>query len=219
MFARGASGVKQGGLGVCQILQAAAAEVHDMGMVATTGRWTAEMLRALPDDGKRYEIVHGELLVTPSPSFTHQRAVRELLWLVEAYLRPSRRAEVLSSPADIELQPDSVVQPDLFVFPTVAGKPVRDWPDIGRLLLAIEILSPSTARYDRIVKRRLYLEQQIPEYWIVDCDARCVERWRPGEDRPEILTARIEWRSPGASTPLEIDLAAFFTTVLEKEAE
>ena len=146
-----------------------------MGMVATRGTWTAEMLRALPDDGKRYEIVHGELLVTPSPSFTHQRAVRELLWLVEAYLRPDRRAEVLSSPADIELQPDSIVQPDVFVFATVAGKPVRDWSEIGPLLLAIEILSPSTARYDRVVKRRLYLEQRIPEYWIVDCDARCVE--------------------------------------------
>lgn len=190
-----------------------------MGMVATSGRWTAEMLRALPDDGKRYEIVHGELLVTPSPSFTHQRAVRELLWLVEAYLRPGRRAEVLSSPADIELQPDSVVQPDLFVFPTVAGKPVRDWSDIGPLLLAIEILSPSTARYDRIVKRRLYLEQQIPEYWIVDCDARCVERWRPGEERPEGLTERIEWKAPGAASPLAIDLAAFFTKVLEEGAE
>ena len=247
MFAPGERGVKQDRAGLCQSrrsgwkcwerrsradggfgprhilchaeLQSPAAEVHDMGMVATRGKWTAEMLRALPDDGKRYEIVHGELLVTPSPSFTHQRAVRALLGLIDAYLQTGRRAEVLSSPADIELQADSIVQPDLFVFPTVGRKPLRDWSDIGPLLLAIEVLSPSTARYDRIVKRRLYLEQQIPEYWIVDCDARCIERWRPGDERPEILTERIEWRSPGPSSPLTIDLAVFFATVLEGEAE
>ena len=200
-------------------MRCATAEVHDMGMAATSERWTAEMLRALPDDGKRYEIVHGELLVTPSPSFTHQRAVRELLRLIDAHVRRSRRAEVLSSPADIELGPDSLVQPDLFVFPTVEGRPVRPWSEIGPLLLAIEILSPTTARYDRIVKRRLYLEQAIPEYWIVDCDARCIERWRPGDERPEILTEQLAWHAPGGSSPLVIDLKSFFSIVLDEATE
>jgi Uma2 family endonuclease len=189
-----------------------------MGMAATHERWTAEMLRALPDDGKRYEIVRGELLVTPSPSFTHQRAVRELTILIGTYLSKGDGAEMVHAPADVELEADSIVQPDLFVFPRVPGRKVRRFSDAGTLLLAIEILSPSTARYDRIVKRRLYLEHQIPEYWIVDCDARCIERWRPADERPEILTERIEWQAPDASSPLEIDLAAFFTRVLEEEA-
>lgn len=189
-----------------------------MGMVATRGKWTAEMLRALPDDGKRYEIVRGELLVTPSPSFKHQRAVRELTILVGTYLSGVTQAELMPAPADVELDADSVVQPDLFVFPRIPGRTVHDFAGAGKLLLAIEILSPSTARYDRIVKRRLYLEQAIPEYWIVDCDARCIERWRPGDERPEILTDRLEWQAPGTPSPLAIDLARFFTTVLEEEA-
>jgi len=189
-----------------------------MGMAATSERWTAEMLRALPDDGRRYEIVHGELLVTPSPSFTHQRAVRELLGLIDTHLRSGRRAEVLSSPADIELAPDSIVQPDLFVFPSLKGQRVRRWSEIGALLLAVEILSPATARYDRIVKRRLYLEQAIPEYWIVDCDARCFERWRPGDERPEILTEQVEWLPRGEASPLVIDLKSFFARVLDGSA-
>lgn len=190
-----------------------------MGMVATRGTWTAEMLRALPDDGKRYEIVHGELLVTPSPSFTHQRAVRRLVVLFDTYLSLVGAAEVMHSPSDVELEADSIVQPDLFVFPRVAGRKVRSWSDAGPLLLAVEVLSPSTARYDRIVKRRLYLEHQIPEYWIVDCDARCVERWRPGDERPEIVTERLEWRSAETASPLAIDLPAFFAIVLEDGAE
>ena len=189
-----------------------------MGMAATRERWTAEMLRALPDDGKRYEIVHGELLVTPSPSFTHQRAVRELNLLLGTYLSRVERAELMHAPADVELEADSIVQPDLFVFPRIPGRKVQKFADAGTLLLAIEVLSPSTARYDRIVKRGLYLEQNVGEYWIVDCDARCIERWRQGDNRPEILTDRIDWQAPGAPSPLVIDLAPFFTKVLDEAA-
>jgi len=195
------------------------AEVHHMGMAATRERWTAEMLRALPDDGKRYEIVHGELLVTPSPSFTHQRAVRELNLLLGMYLARVARAELMHAPADVELEADSIVQPDLFVFPRIPGRKVYRFADAGTLLLAIEVLSPSTARYDRIVKRGLYLEQNVAEYWIVDCDARCIERWRPADERPEILTDRIDWQAPGAPSPLVIDLAPFFAKVLDEAGE
>ena len=193
------------------------AEVHDMGMAATKERWTADMLRALPDDGKRYEIVHGELLVTPAPSFAHQRALTRLLVLLAAHLASTGGAEVLSAPADIELEPDSVVQPDLFVFPRVKGRAVHQWADVGQLLLAIEILSPSTARYDRVVKRRLYVEHDVPQYWIVDLDARCIERWRPGDERPEIIADTLEWRVVSDAPPLVIDLPAFFEGVLEEE--
>ena len=191
------------------------AEVHDMGMAATRERWTAEMLRALPDDGKRYEIVRGELLVAPAPSFAHQRAGRELLMLLGAYLAPYRRAEVLHAPSDIEIESDSIVQPDLFVFPRVPGKRVRNSAEAGPLLLAIEILSASTARYDRIVKRRLYLEHDVAQYWIVDLDARCIERWRPGDERPEIISDTLDWRVASDASPLVIDLLAFFAEVLE----
>ena len=190
-----------------------------MGMAATSTKWTAEMLRALPDDGKRYEIVRGGLLVTPAPSFTHQRAMKRLTILLDAYLAPLGRAEVLNAPADIELEADSIVQPDLFVFPRVPGRRVERSADAGQLILVVEILSPSTARYDRMLKRRLYLDHEIAEYWIVDCDARCVERWRPGEARPEIIAETLQWNGVNEASPLMIDLPALFAEVLEDRPE
>ena len=67
-------------------------------------------------------------------------------------------------------------------------------PTTTRLLLAVEILSPSTARADRQRKRAIYQSEGVPEYWIVDVDARLAERWRPGDERPKILATTLEWQ-------------------------
>ncbi|MEP7326082.1 MAG: Uma2 family endonuclease [Gemmatimonadota bacterium] len=175
--------------------------------------WTAAQVRALPFDGNRYEVVDGELLVTPSPATQHQRAVGALHLLLGNYLKAQVGAELFLSPADVEFDPKTLVQPDLFVLPLREGRKLRAWADISTLLLAIEILSPSTARYDRLTKRRLYQRHGI-EYWIVDLDARIVERWRPGDERPEIVADRLEWQTPEAGRSLVIELEAFFTEVV-----
>ncbi|MBK8057878.1 MAG: Uma2 family endonuclease [Gemmatimonadetes bacterium] len=73
-------------------------------------------------------------------------------------------------------------------------------------LLAIEVLSVSTARRDRGVKRRIYLDEQVDEYWIVDADAWCIERWRRGDDRPEIVIDTLAWRSSGSVEALLLDV-------------
>jgi len=102
----------------------------------------------------------------------------------------------------------------VFVVPVGAGRP-RTWEDIGgRLLLAVEVLSPTTARADRVVKRRKYQRAGVPEYWVVDLDARLVERWRPGDERPELLMERLSWRPDPARPGLEIELGVFFEAVL-----
>ena len=186
-----------------------------MGMPAVAGDWTAEMVRALPEDGNRYEVVDGELLVTPAPTYRHQAVAFELLLRLNEYLRPTGSAAVLFSPADIEFDARTLVQPDLFVYPLRKGEKPRDWSDIDQLLLAIEILSPSTARFDRHVKRRRYQRHGVPEYWIVDIDARLIERWRPEDDRPEILADAITWRAPDAADALTIELEEFFARVLD----
>ena len=174
------------------------------------------MVRALPDDGNRYEVIDGELLVTPSPRATHQRAVTELLVRLFPYVEAAKIGEVMTSPADIEFREDTLVQPDVFVAPlTPAGRKVRDWRDIKNLLLAVEVLSPSTARADRQVKRRLYQEGPVSEYWIVDLDGRVVERWRPGDDRPAVLSDRLTWQPTAKLPTLEMDLPAFFQNVLD----
>jgi Uma2 family endonuclease len=85
---------------------------------------------------------------------------------------------------------------------------------IRGLLLAVEVLSPSTARADRQVKRRLYQEERVGEYWIVDLDARVVERWRAGDDRPEIVAGTLSWNAEPSGPPFELDLPRFFSEVL-----
>jgi Uma2 family endonuclease len=194
-------------------LRSRSQEPHFMVMPATT-HWTVDMVRALPDDGKRYEVIDGELFVTPAPLPPHQRAVRELLLRLGEYLRDNPTAEVMASPADISFDEHTLVQPDVFVVSRREGRtPVR-WEEIGPLLLAVEILSPTTARADRHKKRRLYQRERIPEYWIVDVDARLFEHWRADDDRPEIVTERIEWRVDPAYAPLVIDLADYFRDVI-----
>src|SRR5439155_3899174 len=129
--------------------------------------YTAEMVLALPDDGNRYETVHGELLVTPSPRALHQLALERVVLALAEYLRREPVGALWFAPADISWSPDTLVQPDCFVVPLDEARTL-DWARMKTLLLAVEVLSPSTARADRFTKRRLYQEQRIPTYWIVD---------------------------------------------------
>jgi Uma2 family endonuclease len=181
-------------------------------MVAPT-LYTAAMVRALPEDGQRHEAVNGELIVTPAPSLLHQRGVGRLFLILAHVLEAGGSFETIVSPADVELDSHTLVQPDVFVTRTSGGRP-NNWADVD-LVLAIEVLSPSTARYDRLVKRQRYQAQGI-EYWIVDLDARVLERWRPGEERPEILAERFEWQPPNAAATLVIDLEQYFAEVLDR---
>jgi len=180
-------------------------------------RWTAAEVRALIDAAPlvtpRYELVDGELLVTPSPIPLHQRAVASLLLALHPYVEAERLGEALTSPADIGLEPESIVQPDVFVVPTGGEPGPRSWADVRALLLAIEVLSPSSARHDRIRKRHFFRRVGVPEYWIVDAEVRVVERSRAEDDRVELLDERLVWHPTGASGPFTLDLPAFFARV------
>jgi Uma2 family endonuclease len=172
------------------------------------------MVRALPDDGSRYEVIDGELFVTPAPSWTHQRAVRELLLLLVPYLGAHQLGDAIAAPADVVFGPRNMVEPDLFVVPLVAGALPRAWEEVGRLLLTVEVLSPSTRLADRGDKRVLYQRKGVPEYWIVDVDNRRVERWRPEDSAPEILTETLEWQPDRFTESLTVDLQRYFARVL-----
>lgn len=176
--------------------------------------WTPEEVRALPDDGTRHECIDGVLIVTPAPNALHQRAIA-LLWdSLSPYVRRERIGELLPSPADIEIEPGTLVQPDLFVYRIPAeGIVKRDWSIIKELILAVEFLSPSTARFDRGLKRRFYLRSPTDELWLVDIESRLIEAWRAGDERPEILTDRLVWHPSGAREALHISLDDFFAAV------
>ncbi len=186
-----------------------------MGMPHATERWTAEMVRALPDDGNRYEVVDGELLVTPAPRLPHQEAVTQLILIIRPYVDRHGIGCALMSPADIEFDPHTLVQPDFFVAPLVSGRRPREWLEIKQLLLAVEVLSPSTAPADRTVKRRRYQRAGVLEYWLIDLDARLIERWHRADERPEIVTDSLTWQPDSRVPGLTLDLPRFFASVLE----
>jgi Uma2 family endonuclease len=174
--------------------------------------YTADMVRALPDDGQRYEVVRGELLVTPSPRVWHQVLVQRLSLRLGEYLERERAGMVLSSPADISWSADTLVQPDLFVVP-LADVRTLEWAQIRDLRLVIEVLSPSTTRGDRFSKRRLYQEVGVPVYWIVDGEERFVEEWAPGAALPRVERERLVWTPAEAGQPFMLELAELFRPV------
>ena len=186
-----------------------------MHMPQLTRQWTVEDVHALPDDSKRYEVIDGELFVTPSPLWRHQRAVGVLYALLLEYLGREHIGDVLVAPADVIFSTTRLVQPDVFVVPLVNGRSPEQFADVGQLLLAAEVLSPSTARADRVAKRTLFGDERVPDYWIVDLDARTFERSTPADTRPEILVDEVRWHPQGASTPLVIDLPKYFAAVLD----
>lgn len=186
-----------------------------MGMSHVEDRlYSIEEVEALQDadPAQRYELVDGELHVSPSPIPVHQMAVSRLHLALSAYVDAQLLGEVLMSPADIRGGPRTMLQPDLFVLrlpPT--GLPQR-WADAERPILAVEVLSPSTAAFDRMRKRPAY-QAMGAEYWIVDADARQVARWTPTADIGEIHVARISWHPEGATEPFVLDLPDFFARV------
>ena len=179
-----------------------------MGMAAPA-YYTADMVRALPDDGNRYETVHGELLVTPAPRAWHQEILRRLLVALDSYLQRNPVGHLLFSPSDISWSDDSLVQPDLFVVDRDEAR-TMDWSRMKTLLLVIEVLSPSTARYDRFTKRRLYQEVQIPAYWIVDADRAQVEVWTPELELPRVEGESVSWLPTDSGKPFTVRLEELF---------
>lgn len=128
---------------------------------------------AIPDDGCRYEMVDGDLLVTPAPSPLHQRVSKRLQRCLEAYFEGRGLGEVFDAPIDVILTPHDVMQPDLVV--VVQPHQVSARGIEGAPLLVVEILSPTTRERDRTIKARRYSTLGIVHYWLVDPEARRLE--------------------------------------------
>jgi len=136
---------------------------------------TRDDLQAMPDDGHRYELVDGALVVTPAPNWTHQRVVLALA----VALRDSCPSdlEVFVAPLDVELADDTVLQPDVLVARRA---------DLGQHglpaapALAVEVLSPSTRLIDHTLKRSRFEVAGCPSYWVVDPQTPSLTAWELG---------------------------------------
>ena len=183
-----------------------------MGMAQSLIRWTADLLESLPDDGNRYEVIDGELFVTPAPSETHQDVVMELAVLLREYTR-AIGLKTIAAPFAVKFSKTREVQPDLLVVPARVGDAKRPFGKRGELPLVVEVLSRTTSWRDHGIKQRVYQEQGVPEYWIINARERTVDRWRPSDTAPEVLTDTLSWQPVAGADPLTLDLAALFRTV------
>ena len=182
-----------------------------MRMAATTF-YTADMVRALPEDGQRYETVHGELLVTPAPQAWHQEIAFRVAVALREYCGRCGIGHVMMSPADISWSSDTLVQPDVFVVDLAEARTL-DWSRMQHLLLAVEVLSPSSLRADRFTKRRLYQEVCVPVYWVVDPVRHEIEVWTPDATFPAAERERVTWRPEGAGEEFVLELRELFRPI------
>ena len=183
-----------------------------MGMPVTPVEWTVDMVDALENDGQRYELIDGQLYVTPSPGEFHQDIVGALYARLREYLRGVGVGKAMVSPADVRRgdRTRNRVQPDVFVVRLAHGKrPVYPY-DLGDLLLAVEVASPSNPRLDYHTKRELYLREGVGEFWVINPDVRNVSRWQGRGDPGEVLSELVEWNPAGATRPFVLVLEEFF---------
>lgn len=157
---------------------------------------TWQDVQQLPDDGKRYEAIEGELYVTPAPSIRHQRISLRLVLALNELLVDPGHGELFHAPVGVEFPAtEEGVQPDIvFVSNERRGIVAEKWM-MGPPHLAVEILSPSTAHRDRGIKLRLYERQRVAEYWVVDPENDSVDVWRfDAEPRHERFTGQLPVR-------------------------
>ena len=178
-----------------------------MHMATAAKRWTLEEVHRLPDDGNKYELVRGELFLTPPPTDGHETVGARLTAILVPYVREHRLGYVFHPRAVLRFE-GSEVEPDLMVRQSHPD-PEGSWDDAPIPILVIEIISDSTRRRNRGPKRELYMDAGVAEYWIVDAGTSTITAVRPAQDD---LVARDQliWASAGAATPLVVEVAEVF---------
>jgi Uma2 family endonuclease len=177
-----------------------------MGMALTIPRYTVDDLEQFPDDGNRYELLDGVLIVTPSPRPAHQIVVGELHRLFHRWV--SNGLARVVGPGAITRPPGTQLEPDLLVFPSRFSA-MKSWVEITEHWLAVEVLSRSSRFYDREFKRDAYFALGVPQVWLVDVDDRSIDVWRSRSEH-EIVRNVIRWRVPTLDLVVPIDLAELF---------
>jgi Uma2 family endonuclease len=221
MLGRGAIGNARIGMmphrGTRRVSSAHASTHHEespeMSMVAKAKRWTLDELHRLPDDGNKYELVVGELFVTPAPSEDHETILIRLHSLLAPYVQENGVGEIFRPRAIIRFK-GSEVEPDLFVraLRSAGSRRIRsDWDDAPAPRLVVEVLSPTTRRRDLVDKRELYRSAGAAEYWVIDPERRDIRVIRAG--REDLLAADSLMWAPASAPPLAISVPSLFGDV------
>jgi Uma2 family endonuclease len=184
-----------------------AEEAGIMHMPTTTKRWTLEELHNLPDDGNKYELVRGDLFVTPPPTTGHETTLARLTRILEPFVREHRLGLVYHPRAVVRYE-GSEVEPDLMVRQPPPG-PDTAWEKWALPILIVEVLSGATRRRDREQKRDFYMDAGLGEYWIVDPERRAITAVRAGRD-DLVARNRMTWAPEVVAATLTFDLDDVF---------
>ena len=173
-----------------------------------------DLQRVRETSDERWELIEGELFVTPVPSLMHQIVSHRLAVLLDRAIVEPGLGWVIEAPFDVHIDEQDVFQPDLMVILQNRQEVLQSAGLASGPSLAIEIISPSTASRDRIRKRRVFARNGVPEYWLVDPDARTVTIYsdpREGRYQGETTTSDV---AVSATIPgLSADLKALFAPV------
>ncbi len=175
-------------------------------MATKVRRWTRADLARLPDDGNRYEVLDGELFVTPQASLPHQIIATRLVLALAPYVE-RHELGVVVGPGAIVFG-DNELQPDVLVLPVSPTNAPDKWKEAPRPLLVAEILSRTTQRRDLEFKREAYLRLAVPEYWVIDRFDRRAFVWSRGASESAIFTTELRWQPRDDLEPLVIPLSS-----------
>jgi Uma2 family endonuclease len=178
-----------------------------MHMATATKRWTLEEVHSLPDDGNKYELVRGELFVTPPPSYEHETIAARLTDILGPFVRKHGLGLVYRPRAVMRFE-GSEVEPDLMVRARHRD-PKASWDNAPVPILIVEIISGSTRRRDHGPKRDLYVDAGVAEYWIIDSERRTITRVRR-DLADDVVRDQLIWTPPNADASLTVELSEVF---------
>jgi Uma2 family endonuclease len=176
-------------------------------------RWTYAEFAKLPDDGNRYEVIGGELYVTPAPGLSHQEIQTRLSYELFGFVRAHGLGKVYNGPVDVLFGEGEYLTPDLVFVRRGRESILRERGVEGAPDLIVEVLSPSTASRDRKQKRETYARFGVAQYWIVDPGKRRIEVYRPTTDATanvEIASEALSWTPVEGGPTLTLDVAELF---------
>jgi Uma2 family endonuclease len=184
--------------------------MRNMSVRGTAPEWTYSEYARLPDDGNRYEVIDGEVCVTPAPGPPHQRVAAKLFTILSEHVERCGLGEMLWD-VDLLFVSGQFLRPDMLFVPTEGAGGVTDRGMEETPGLIVEVLSPHSKRIDRLKKPPRYRDFGVPEYWVVDPEGRAIERYRLVADAaPEICRETLTWQPAAAKPALVFEVHSIF---------